>query len=160
MTLSGARDFRFDAINDLTGRLSFLLKHATFGNQQMREIKNEVLAQKIKQKTVFEQKIEDPLDDVIEIIDLPDVEHKRTMFPYVKPTVETADEIDTKQEIIDTDFISLQNEFNKVNSVAAEQKNKRKLKILLRVSLLTTIIHLVLLTIFGGKTTCLTIEIQ
>ena len=34
----------------------------------MREIENEVAAQKIKEKTVFEPKIEDSLDDVIEII--------------------------------------------------------------------------------------------
>ena len=68
MTLSGARDFRFDAISDLAVRLSFLLKHATLGNQKMREIENEVAAQKIKEKTVFEPKIEDSLDDVIEII--------------------------------------------------------------------------------------------
>ena len=131
MTLSGARDLRFDASSHFTARLSFLLKHATFGNQTMREIENEVAAQKIKQKTVFEPKIGDPLDDVIKIIDLPDAEYKKTMFPYVKPTVETANKIDTKQEIIDTDFINLQNEFNKVNDVATEQKkNKRKLKIL------------------------------
>ena len=68
MTLSGARDFRFDAISDLAVRLSFLLKHAALGNQKMREIENEVAAQKIKEKTVFEPKIEDSLDDVIEII--------------------------------------------------------------------------------------------
>ena len=68
MTLSGARDFRFDAISDLAVRLSFLLKHATIRNQKMREIENEVAAQKIKEKTVFEPKIEDSLDDVIEII--------------------------------------------------------------------------------------------
>ena len=126
MTLSGARDLRFDAISDLTARLLFLLKHATFGNHKMREIENEVAAQKIKQKTVFEPKIEDPLDDVIEIIDLSDVEHKKTMFPYVEPPVETADEIDTKQEIIDTNFINLQNEFNKVNDVETEQKKQKK----------------------------------
>ena len=48
------------------------------------------------------------------------------MFPYVEPTVETADEIDKRQEIIDTDFIDLQNEFNKVNNMVEEQKNKRK----------------------------------
>ena len=29
------------------------------------------------------------------------------MFPYVEPTVETANEIDKRQEIIDTDFIDL-----------------------------------------------------
>ena len=45
---------------------------------------------------------------------------KKSMFSYVEPTVETADEIGKRQEIIDTDF-------NKVNDVAAEQKkNKRK----------------------------------
>ena len=56
------------------------------------------------------------------------------MLPYVEPTAETTNEIDTKQEIIDTDFIDLQNEFNKVNDVATEQKKKkRKSKILLRV---------------------------
>ena len=32
MTLSGSRDFRFDAISELTARLSILLKHATLGN--------------------------------------------------------------------------------------------------------------------------------
>ena len=77
---------------------------------------------------MFEPKIKDPLDDVIEIINLPDVEHKKTMFPYVEPTVETADEIDTKQEIIDTDFIDLQNEFNKVNDVATGQKKQKKIE--------------------------------
>ena len=56
MTLSAARDFRFDAISDLTARLSFLLKHATFRNQKMREIQNEVAKQKIKQKQYSNQK--------------------------------------------------------------------------------------------------------
>ena len=58
------------------------------------------------------------------------------MLPYVEPTAETTNEIDTKQEIIDTDFIDLQNEFNKVNDVATttkKKKKKKKSKILLRV---------------------------
>ena len=80
MTLSGARDLRFDASSHFTARLSFLLKHATFGNQTMREIENEVAAQKIKQKTVFEPKIGDPLDDVIKIIDLPMQNIKKQCF--------------------------------------------------------------------------------
>ena len=50
------------------------------------------------------------------------------MFPYVEPTAEAADEIDSKQEIIDTDFIDLQNEFNKVNDVATTKKKKKKKK--------------------------------
>ena len=36
-------------------------------------------------------------------------------FPYVESTVETADKIDEKQEIIDTDFIDLKSKFDKVN---------------------------------------------
>ena len=79
-------------MSDLTARLSILLKHATLENQKLREIENEQAARLINEKTVFEPKIEDPLNDVIEIIDLPDVEHKKSKFPYVEPTVETADE--------------------------------------------------------------------
>ena len=81
MTLSGARDFRFDAISKLTSRLSILLKHATLGNKRLREIENENLAKKINEDRIFEAKIEDPLDEVIEIIDDPDIEHKKSMFP-------------------------------------------------------------------------------
>ena len=69
---------------------------------------------------MFEPKIKDSLEHIIEVINLLDVEHKKTMFPYIEPTVETADKIDTKEEIIDTDFIDLQNEFNKVNDVVTE----------------------------------------
>ena len=50
------------------------------------------------------------------------------MFPYVELTVETPNKIDTKQEIIDTDFINLQNEFNKVNDLATEQKKHNKIE--------------------------------
>ena len=57
-----------------------------------------------------------------------DVGHKNSMFPYVEPTVETADEIDKRQEIIDTEFIDLKNEFNKVNDMAAEQKKQKKIE--------------------------------
>ena len=122
MTLSGARDFKFEAVSDLTARLSILLKHATLGNKRLKEIENDHINKKINEERVFQPKTEDPLDDVIEIIDMPDVEHKKSMFPYVEPTVETADKIDKRQEIIDTDFIDLQNEFNKVNDVVTEQK--------------------------------------
>ena len=79
--LSGATDFRFESVSDLTAKLSILLKHATSGNRKMREIENEVLAKKINDGRIFEPKIEDPLDDVIEIID-----------------VETADQIEKNQQ--------------------------------------------------------------
>ena len=51
MTLSGARDFKFDAVSNLIARLSILLKHAALGNKKMRETENEVLA-KTKKMTV------------------------------------------------------------------------------------------------------------
>ena len=73
----------------------------------MREIENEVLAKKINNGRIFEPKIEDPLDDVMEIIDLPDIEQKKLTFPYVEPTVQLPDEIEETQKLIDGDFIDL-----------------------------------------------------
>ena len=105
MTLSGARDFRFDDVSELTARLSILLKHATLENNHLREIENKTLAKKINDERIFEPNIEDPLDEAIEIIDVRDIEHKKSMFPYVERTVETADEIETNQRLIDDDFI-------------------------------------------------------
>ena len=120
MTLSGARDFQFEAVSDLTAQISFLLKQAIFGNKKLREIENQAVAKKINDGRIFKPKIQDPLDEVTEIIDLPDLEHKKTMFPYVEPTVQTADDIDKTQEIIDADFIDLQTKFDKVNDVATD----------------------------------------
>ena len=48
------------------------------------------------------------------------------MYPCVKPTVQTADEIDKTQKLIDDDFIDLQTKFDKVNDVASEQKKQKK----------------------------------
>ena len=67
MTLSSARDFKFEAVSDLTARLSILLQDATLGNRKMREIENEAIAKNINDDRIFEPKIEDPLDDFIEI---------------------------------------------------------------------------------------------
>ena len=128
MTLSGGRGFRFDDISELTARLSILLKHATLGNNKLREIGNENLAKKINEERIFEPKIEDPLDEVIEITNVPDMEHKKSMFPCVEPTVETADEIETNQQLIDDDFIDLQTKFDKANDVVTEQKKQKKIE--------------------------------
>ena len=48
------------------------------------------------------------------------------MFPYEEPTVESADKIDQKQKIIDTDFTDLKTKFDKVNDVISEQKKQKK----------------------------------
>ena len=63
----------------------------------MRETENEVLAKKINDVRIFEPKIEDPLDDVIDIIDLLDIEHKESPLPYVEPTVQLPDETEEMQ---------------------------------------------------------------
>ena len=129
--LSCTGNFDFDAVSDLTAILSFLLKHATLGNRKMREIENEALAQKLNSGRTFEPKINNSLDDVIEIIDMPDVEHKKIMHPYVEPTVQTANVIDKTQEIIDTDFIDLKTLFDKPGDVAAENKKNKKIETLI-----------------------------
>ena len=122
------QDFQFDAISDLTARSSILLKHATLRNKRLRETENKQITEKINEERMFEPKIEDPLDDVLDIINMPDLEHKKSMFLYVERTLKTADEIDTNQEKIDKDFIDLQNKFNKVNDVSTEQQQKKKKK--------------------------------
>ena len=43
------------------------------------------------------------------------------MFPYDEPTAETADEIETKQKLIDDDFTDLQSKFNQLNDIFTEQ---------------------------------------
>ena len=143
MTLSGARGFRFDDVSELTARLSILLKHATLENNHLREIEIETLAKKINDERIFEPKIEDPLDEVIEIIDVPDIQHKKSMFPYVEP---------------DDDFIDLQTKFDEVNDVTTERKNKKNRGEI--ESVVDDTNPLVLLTIFGGKMKCLVKEIQ
>ena len=60
--------------------LSFAIKSFTNQNQKQREIDNEILAKKINDGRIFTPKINNPLDDVIEIIDDPNAEHKKTTF--------------------------------------------------------------------------------
>ena len=50
------------------------------------------------------------------------------MYPYVEPTVQTADEIDKTQKRIEDDFIDLQTKFDKVNNIATEQKKQKKIE--------------------------------
>ena len=50
------------------------------------------------------------------------------MFPYKPPQLQTADETETSQQLVDSDFINLQTEFNKVNDVTTEQKQQKRLE--------------------------------
>ena len=86
ITLSAARDFSFDAVSDLTAKLSFLLKHATFQNIQETENSHIANAHNINSGCLFTPKIEDPLDTVIEILDDPYVEHKKRCIHTFLPS--------------------------------------------------------------------------
>ena len=71
-------------------------------------------------------KIEDPLDTVIEILDNPDAEHKKEMYPYVPPQVQAADEIETETTLVDDEFTDLNTKYDEINDVATTQKKQQK----------------------------------
>ena len=66
ITLSGARDFRFETVSDLTAKLSFLLKHAIVQNIQK---KRKNANTNVNNGCIFNPKINDPLVTVIDILD-------------------------------------------------------------------------------------------
>ena len=68
------------------------------------------------------------MDDVIEIFDKPNPEHKKTAFPYVEPTVQLPDEIWDSQKRIDDDLTDLLSRINKVNDVATEHKKQKNVE--------------------------------
>ena len=71
-------------------------------------------------------KIEDPLDTVIEILDNPDAEHKKEMYPYVPPQVQAADEIETETTLVDDEFTDLNTKYDEINDIATTQKKQQK----------------------------------
>ena len=127
ITLSGAREFDFNAVSNLTARLSFLLKQATITNLKETEKSHRRDAYNINKGRLFEPKIEDPLDTVIEILDDPYAEHKKEMYPYVPPQVQTTDEIETETTLIDDEFTDLKTKYDEINDVATEQKKQQKI---------------------------------
>ena len=128
MTLSGARDFQFEAVSDLTAKLSFLLKQATINNTRVRELEHLATAKLINDERNFEPTIQGELDELLEILDESDIELKKSMFPYELRQLQAADEIETSSQLVDADFINLQTEFDKVNDVTTEQKQQKRLE--------------------------------
>ena len=91
----------------------------------MRELEQRITAKKINNDRLFSPKTEDPLDDVIEILNDPNAEHKKSMYPYEPAQLQTADEIGATQQLIDDDFVDLQTKIDQVNDVATEQKKQK-----------------------------------
>ena len=88
---------------------------------------------------------------------MPEPEHKKSMYPYVEPTVQTADEIDKTQQLMTTISLTYKLNLAKLTTSQQNKRNKRKQKTLLNL-LLMKITPLITLTISGGKMTSLTIE--
>ena len=128
MTLSGRRQFSFDGVSDLVARLSFSIKSFTSLNQKQAQIEREKLAKKINDGRIFIPKINNPLDDVSEIMDDPNVEYKKTKFRYVEPTVHLPDEIEDTQKRTDDDYVDLLNKIYGVNDVITEQNKNKKVE--------------------------------
>ena len=108
-TLSGAKPLDFQAISNLIGELSFFIKSFTVQNKRQKEIEMKKIAKTINDGRIFNPVINDPLDDVIEIMDQPNPEHKKTTFPYVEPTVQLPDEIEKAQKAINGNNADLLN---------------------------------------------------
>ena len=80
MTLSGARNLEFEAVSDFIARLSVIIKGNTIQNINNTEDENISLAEQINAGRIFDPVVNDPLDDVIEIMDVPQPEHKKQHF--------------------------------------------------------------------------------
>ena len=89
------------------------------------------LAKKVNNERILEPKINNPLDDVIEIIQFfiePNPENKNTTFPYIEPTLQLPDEIEDRQRRIDDDYTDLITKINRVNDVTTEQKKQKEIE--------------------------------
>ena len=71
--MSDRRQLEFQAVSDLIGQLSFAIKLFTVENLKQKEIENESLAKKINDDRIFTPKINNPLDNVMEILEDPNV---------------------------------------------------------------------------------------
>ena len=127
LTLSGARDFDFNAVSDLTAKISYLLKAATNLNIQEREESHAQNAYNINKDRLFVPKVEEHLDTVIDILDDEYVEHKKELHPYVPPQLQTADEIGRETQLVDDKFSQLKAEHDQINDVATKQKKQKKI---------------------------------
>ena len=128
MTLSGSRKLKFKAVSEFIAQLPFIIKGNTVQNIKDTENENIELAKQINTSRVFEPTISDPLDDVMEILDMPEPEHKKT-FPYVEPTVELSTRWNRKLWKKNQRWLpDLMTKINKVNDVATEQKKQKEIE--------------------------------
>ena len=83
MSLSGARNFEFDAVSDFIAHLSFIMKGNTIENIKMREIENDLLAKKINDGSIFEPKCKTPWTMLLKYLMIQIQNIKRQQFPML-----------------------------------------------------------------------------
>ena len=124
-TLSGARDFSFDSVSDLTSGINFKIKKSALSNRDRKGKEDENSLEKINENITFAelpgQFEEDLIDDQFK-----NVEHKKIEHPYTEPQAQDASTIETETKNTNDEFFGLQQMFNEVNDAATEQKNKTK----------------------------------
>ena len=64
----------------------------------------------------------------MEMLDDPNVEHKKTTFPYVEPTVQLPDEIEHTHKLIDNNYADLLSKIHEPNEVLTEQKKQNNIE--------------------------------
>ena len=101
-----------------------MLKKETIQNIRESEESHARNAYNINKGRLFQPKTEDPLNTFIDILDNPTVKHKKEMFPYVPPQVQTADEIKTEVAAVDDDFTRIKAEYDQINDAATKQKKQ------------------------------------
>ena len=96
--MSGAGDFSFNCVSDLTSRINFKIKELTLSKRDTKEKKDEISLEKINEDTTFVELPdlfeEDLIDDLFK-----DLEHKKTEHSYVEPQVQDAATIETEIKI-------------------------------------------------------------
>ena len=120
ITLSGARNFEFENVSDLTARISFLIKSESKHNIKRQEKEDRENSYSINNNVSFIPKTSNPLDVVIDILD-ENIEDKKATHPYLPPQAQSAETIEVEIQAIDNEFAQLKEQFDRVGNVAAEQ---------------------------------------
>ena len=119
-TLSGARNFNFDAVSHLIARVSFLIKGSTLMNRKRQDIEDMEQVIEINDKTSFVPKTTDPFQELVHDL----FNHKNTAHSYVEPQVQTDPEIETETQAGNYECNRLKQEFGNLNDAATEQKKQ------------------------------------
>ena len=68
----------------------------------MTELGHLATAKTINDNRLFGPTEQNELEELLEILNEPDIEHKKSMFPCEPPQLQMADEIETSQQLVDS----------------------------------------------------------